>query len=346
MTPTEKQIEAAARAYAYQLEKQRNAVYEAMGKMNLVRSEEDIKASVDRSWRLHCSEMRAALTAALAVEAGAVGVKPLEWKEGDGITCDVLYHTAETPFGLTYWQIECQWGVQGGYVEAYGDEETDEAAKAAAQADYEARVLSALTTSPASSAVAADFVPGLPKLPPYSQSAFPHGFHELWTEKQMKQYARETASYWRNDVVEKAAQIVERYGADHWIASDIRALALQASSAVEGEAVAWCQPNYDGKVHPRKFMVVYEDHDMGNAVFEDEAEAREHFEKASISWNCYLFGLLPRHPAPTPAGEWQCRDHADGWINFPSLAEALAYHRETGAVMRPAAPAPQTEDLA
>lgn len=71
----------------------------------------------------------------------------------------------------------------------------------------------------------------LPKLPPYSQSAWPHGFHELWTERQIRQYARETAAFWRNDALEKAAQIVERYGADPWIARDIRALAATEGSA-------------------------------------------------------------------------------------------------------------------
>lgn len=65
----------------------------------------------------------------------------------------------------------------------------------------------------------------------------------------------------------------------------------------ETDEVAWCQPNYGGKVHPRKFMVVYEDSEMGSAIFDDEAEAREHFEKASIAWNCYLFGLLPSVPS-------------------------------------------------
>lgn len=49
-------------------------------------------------------------------------------------------------------------------------------------------------------------------------------------------------------------------------------------------------------------MVVYEDPDMGSAVFDDEAEAREHFEKASIAWNCYLFGLMPRTTIPVPRG--------------------------------------------
>ena len=61
----------------------------------------------------------------------------------------------------------------------------------------------------------------------------------------------------------------------------------------------WCQPRYDGRDHPRKFMVVYEDADMGSALFEDETEARNHFEAASIAWNCYLFGLLPRSALST-----------------------------------------------
>lgn len=74
--------------------------------------------------------------------------------------------------------------------------------------------------------------------------------------------------------------------------------------------VAWCQPDYEGKVHPRKFMVVYEDSEMGSAIFDDEAEAREHFEKASIAWNCYLFGLLPRELKIMPRGGVETDWHA------------------------------------
>lgn len=68
--PTEKMIEAACRAYAYRLEQQRNEIHKASGRPNLARSEENMAAAVDRSWRLHRSGMEAALTAALAVEAG------------------------------------------------------------------------------------------------------------------------------------------------------------------------------------------------------------------------------------------------------------------------------------
>ena len=42
--------------------------------------------------------------------------------------------------------------------------------------------------------------------------------------------SRDTASFWRNDAIEKAAQIAERYGADPWIARDIRALAASEVS--------------------------------------------------------------------------------------------------------------------
>lgn len=60
--------------------------------------------------------------------------------------------------------------------------------------------------------------------------------------------------------------------------------------------VAWCQPMDCGKHTPRKFIVVYEDADMGIATFDNEAEAREHWERANTHWNCYLFGALPRVP--------------------------------------------------
>lgn len=71
---------------------------------------------------------------------------------------------------------------------------------------------------------------------------------------------------------------------------------------------AYCQPNYNGDIHPNKFMVVYEDAEMPPSVFEDETEARDHFERAIVNWNCYLFGLLPRSPSPlapiSPADDW------------------------------------------
>ena len=106
------------------------------------------------------------------------------------------------------------------------------------------------------------------------------------------------------------------------------------------DAVAWCQPNYDGKIHPRKFIVRFEDADVSDAVFDDEAEARAFFEKASINWNCYLFGLLPRDAAP-PAAEavaepvaYQQREMKRGeWSDwYPSNKEA---YDEQQAAPRP-----------
>lgn len=90
-----------------------------------------------------------------------------------------------------------------------------------------------------------------------------------------------------------------------------------------GTGDGWCQPNYGGQIHPRKFMVVYEDAEMGNAVFDDEKEAREHFEKAIINWNCYLFGLLPRRSLPTPRGGTE-PNWWEEWVKTTRAYNALA----------------------
>lgn len=68
---------------------------------------------------------------------------------------------------------------------------------------------------------------------------------------------------------------------------------MTAASKPGADAIEWCQPRDCGKIMPRKFIVVYEDAEAGIAVFDDEAEARAHFERASLQWNCYLFGALP-----------------------------------------------------
>ncbi|NYD84401.1 hypothetical protein [Brucella intermedia] len=98
----------------------------------------------DETERLR-TEMRAALTAALPHLPQGVGVKKLEWQQ-DGAG----NHRAETPFGNEFVQ---KWtDIRDGNI-SYEHEgayfETVEAAKAAAQADYEARILSALEPSAA-----------------------------------------------------------------------------------------------------------------------------------------------------------------------------------------------------
>lgn len=59
------------------------------------------------------------------------------------------------------------------------------------------------------------------------------------------------------------------------------------------EKTAWCQPMHNGEHTSRKFIVRFEDAERGDAVFDDEVEAREFWVRANQSWNCYLFGALP-----------------------------------------------------
>lgn len=53
----------------------------------------------------------------------------------------------------------------------------------------------------------------------------------------------------------------------------------------------WCQPSDQPK---RQFIVLFDDTQMDIAVFDDETEARTYWEKATLDWNCYLLGTLPR----------------------------------------------------
>lgn len=53
----------------------------------------------------------------------------------------------------------------------------------------------------------------------------------------------------------------------------------------------WCQPG--DRQDKRMFIVRFDDQDMRDAVFEDEAQAREFYARATVSWNCWLFGALP-----------------------------------------------------
>jgi hypothetical protein len=54
----------------------------------------------------------------------------------------------------------------------------------------------------------------------------------------------------------------------------------------------WCQPGDQPKRH---WLVKFEDTEKGDAVFTDEAEAREFFDRADGGgWNCWLFAAVPR----------------------------------------------------
>lgn len=69
--------------------------------------------------------------------APAVKVKPLVWE------CPYGFETAQTPwgrYGVSQWEDGWIWGWNGDVTRA----ESEDAAKAAAQADYESRILAAL----------------------------------------------------------------------------------------------------------------------------------------------------------------------------------------------------------
>ena len=81
-------------------------------------------------------------------------VRDLEWVGGDGISRDRECYHADDGFGGHYLVIERQWWHSDQSVLGFAD--TDDLAKAAAQADYERRILSALQpTQPAPAPVAA-----------------------------------------------------------------------------------------------------------------------------------------------------------------------------------------------
>lgn len=82
-------------------------------------------------------------------------------------------------------------------------------------------------------------------------------------------------------------------------ASDaLRALAAERAARADRPAAevgepSYCQPPNCGQPTPRIFIVRYDDADMPDAYFTDEAEARAHFRAANVRWNCYLFGTFP-----------------------------------------------------
>lgn len=86
----------------------------------------------------------------------------------------------------------------------------------------------------------------------------------------------------------------------------------------------WCQP---GDAAKRQFIIFFDDPSQDIATFDDEDEARAFWERASIDWNCYLLGTLPRQKAkPEPRSidpvAWM-RDVDDGYVTtrIPRVAE-------------------------
>lgn len=100
---------------------------------------------IDTTWRKYVDHARASLTAALAA-APVVEVKPLEWEEHwGGADDDLPSWRGKNPLGL-----HVSVDFIGKYkLERHSDAPQDElaAAKSAAQADYTARIMSALATT-------------------------------------------------------------------------------------------------------------------------------------------------------------------------------------------------------
>ena len=63
---------------------------------------------------------------------------------------------------------------------------------------------------------------------------------------------------------------------------------------IPGAKVAYCQPMDKGEHTGQKFVVLFDDAEKQMAIFEDEFEARDFWEKANSDWNCYLMGALER----------------------------------------------------
>lgn len=84
------------------------------------------------------------MTAAAQILAGMV--KPLVWELDPDRPEDYPKWTAATEFGKTYSVFKARWGAQDkwGYVGEDGFCHTPEAAQAAAEADYRARIAAAL----------------------------------------------------------------------------------------------------------------------------------------------------------------------------------------------------------
>lgn len=95
------------------------------------------------------TKLRAELAACRAESAGAVAVKPLEWEENKNAREKLCKQwIAETPFGSIWIEHKKKFWISSDGVGQWRIyHETLEHAKAAAQADYEARIRAALQPS-------------------------------------------------------------------------------------------------------------------------------------------------------------------------------------------------------
>lgn len=121
--------------------------------------------------------------------------------------------------------------------------------------------------------------------------------------------------------------------------------------SAQGHQEIWCQPSDQPK---RQFIVLFDDPQMGIAVFDDETEAREYWQKATIDWSCYLLGTLARAPVAPVA--WRVLAEPNLPVSFArtkadadQIAHNLLTYRKgcTAARVEPlyASPAPAVEPV-
>lgn len=82
------------------------------------------------------------------------------------------------------------------------------------------------------------------------------------------------------------------------------------------ERLRWAQP---ADLPGRTWLLKFEDPDVNECVFYDEAEARAMYDVRRMSWNCYLFAAVERVPASERAEDpdtWlaEANAAADRWV--------------------------------
>ena len=169
-----------------------------------------------------------------------VKVKPLLWRDtrGDGT------QWANTIFGLQYCASEKGWGFRN-YPDQYPSGGGIEKAKAAAQADYETRILSALESTPTQS----DWAP-IPTKPTNEQiysacMSFRHDFGYLSPDvrERIVFYAKEWLRAWQKEAPQKQHIDPDLEPGDYIVTIKTKGGAAEVNSQVQPAA-----PNIDPRV--------------------------------------------------------------------------------------------------
>lgn len=105
------------------------------------------------------------------------------------------------------------------------------------------------------------------------------------------------------------------------------------------ENAKWCQP---GDVqHAQHFLIRYDDPDRSDAVYTDWGRAREHYARATLSWNCWMFAAVPASVfngdhTDLEAENARLRGALRGLLDCPDIADNDYKDEETHAAERAA----------